>query len=420
MFHFKCLPVYQLEDLEYAQQINNLWTCPYCLKEIFPLAELDDDEITTFMKGTGHNSIEHLNELLFDPYELSEEGGVFEDIDPDDNYLNVLASQTIHKCRYYLPEVLKEEIEKRNVPANLSIIHMNIRSTKKNFKDLQMMLSNLEHTFTCVALTETWLKTYNAALFDIEGYTHEFITRETKLGGGISIYIRDDTNYKVRTDLNISTNDTEMLWIEIDNSHQINTKNLIMGAIYRRPGSDIEIFNKKLLDTLETITNEKKNTIYTGDFNIDIIKASTHKLTNQFMEINFSLSMTPLISRPTRITSTSATLIDNFFTDSVGCDPIIGVIPIEISDHYPICYITHEPTDIPKQDVSYKRNFSRSNMDNFKILIDEMDWDPIVRETDTQMAYNALHDKFDKAFKKSYKFLFNKYTMADTRFKNCH
>jgi hypothetical protein len=115
------------------------------------------------------------------------------------------------------------------------------------------------------------------------------------------------------------------------------------------------------------------------------------------MEINFSHSMTPLISRPTRVTATSATLIDNFFTNSVGIDPIIGIIPIEISDHYPICYFSTQPRANIKPEAIYKRDFSRANMNNFNSLLDETDWDGIKTEQDTQIAYNLFHDKFTLA-----------------------
>ena len=191
-YHQKCLPLYLMEDLEYAKLNTNYWSCPHCLKELFPLYTVEDKELRAFLTGTDRNCIEQLSELLYDPFESNEERGVFEDIDPDDNYLNVLASQSVHKCKYYLPSALKDEIDKRTIPPSLSMLHLNIRSTKKNFNDFQILLNTLEHTFTCIALTETWLKNHNVTLFDLEGYNHEHIVRENKMGGGISLYIRDD------------------------------------------------------------------------------------------------------------------------------------------------------------------------------------------------------------------------------------
>ena len=120
------------------------------------------------------------------------------------------------------------------------------------------------------------------------------------------------------------------------------------------------------------------------------------------METNFSYGMTPLISKPTRVTATTATLIDNFFTNSVGMDPIIGIIPIEISDHYPICYVVPKITETSKADPISKRKFTVPNMEKFKKLLEDSNWDEVMHEQDTQAAYNLFHNKFTKAFEKSF------------------
>jgi hypothetical protein len=190
ILHFKCLPAYQINDFKYAKVTDNSWSCPICLRELFPLYDIEENDfIIHFFNNHDLRDAERLAEVLFDPYELSEVGGVLEDIDPDDNYLNVLASQTIHKCKYYLPNALRNTLENSKLPINFSIMHLNIRSTKKNFRGLQLLLHNLNHSFDCIAITESWLKPHNASLFDLEGYVHEYITRDNKGGGGISVYI---------------------------------------------------------------------------------------------------------------------------------------------------------------------------------------------------------------------------------------
>ena len=403
IYHQKCLPIYDNEDIQYARDVNSYWTCPKCLLEIFPLNNLEDEEIVNFLNSTREYNINRLDELLFDPFELSEEGGVFDEIDPDENHLSVLASQTVHKCKYYLPNQLKDKIEKKSTTIDLSILHLNIRSTKKNFSELQILLNTLDYKFNYIALTESWLKPHNANLYDIEGFNHEYITREEKIGGGISLYIKDGINYKTRTDLGHSTNDLEMIWAEINNSHTKNQKNLILGVVYRRPGSDIEMFNTILAEKLDTINLEGKEVIYTGDFNIDLFKTNSHNLTNEFLEMNFTHAMSPIISKPTRVTSNTATLIDNFFIKSIGVDPIIGILPIEISDHYPICYITFEPkNNIDKNEPIYKRDFTKKNVDKFNQLMKDRKWDEVLNEGDTQRAYDLLHTYFTNDFKKCF------------------
>ena len=44
---------------------------------------------------------------------------------------------------------------------------------------------------------------------------------------------------------------------------------------------------------------------------MDFLKASRHTNTQKFMEYNLEINMLPVITKPTRITDTSATLIDN-------------------------------------------------------------------------------------------------------------
>ena len=48
-----------------------------------------------------------------------------------------------------------------------------------------------------------------------------------------------------------------------------------------------------------------------GDFNIDLLKSESCDFANKFTEQLFTSSFYPLITKPTRITSHTATLIDN-------------------------------------------------------------------------------------------------------------
>ena len=49
-----------------------------------------------------------------------------------------------------------------------------------------------------------------------------------------------------------------------------------------------------------------------GDFNVDLLQYDKHRDTNNFIDQLYSLGLHPLITRPTRITSHSNTLIDDF------------------------------------------------------------------------------------------------------------
>lgn len=58
----------------------------------------------------------------------------------------------------------------------------------------------------------------------------------------------------------------------------------------------------------------------------------SHTLTADFLNMLFSCSIYPTISKPTRITNKSATLIDNII-NSLTESYTSGVLVIDISDH---------------------------------------------------------------------------------------
>ena len=74
---------------------------------------------------------------------------------------------------------------------------------------------------------------------------------------------------------------------------------------------------------------------------INILKQEPCDYANRFTEQLFTSSYFPLITKPTRITHHTATLIDKIFTnDTEKIDSSInGIIFSDISDHLPIVYI---------------------------------------------------------------------------------
>ena len=72
------------------------------------------------------------------------------------------------------------------------------------------------------------------------------------------------------------------------------------------------------------------------DFNADLLKLSTPVPTSDFMgEFTFG-GFYPLISLPTRLTDTTATLIDNIWTNNVSAKIGSGLVTVRVSDHLPV------------------------------------------------------------------------------------
>ena len=145
-----------------------------------------------------------------------------------------------------------------------------------------------------------------------------------KGGGGVCLYIvRNDLHQIKRPEY------MESLFIEIE-------RNKSVGIVYRPLDQDMSEFNKFTDSLLSKITkNENKLVCIMGDFNINLLNEDIHGQTADFINTISSYSMYPSITRPTRIMTKSATLIDNIFTNS-HTKQMSGIILYDLSDHLTI------------------------------------------------------------------------------------
>ena len=116
--------------------------------------------------------------------------------------------------------------------------------------------------------------------------------------------------YLIREDLFIDLNGCENLWIEIITPP--NKKNMIIWVIYRHFYCNVDLFQDKLFSILKTISSYKY-TIF-GDINIDLLKWESNIQTSNYMNELYSAWAVLAIDKPTRLTNTSATLIDHIYT----------------------------------------------------------------------------------------------------------
>ena len=112
-------------------------------------------------------------------------------------------------------ETDRNELFERNVINNLAEFNpyqeevsmhngreiLDLRSIRNKFDALMNYLNSLDHKFSIIALTETWINNNDGDNFEIPGYNSTKLVRQNKIGGGISIFTRDDLNVKLRNDL---------------------------------------------------------------------------------------------------------------------------------------------------------------------------------------------------------------------------
>ena len=87
-------------------------------------------------------------------------------------------------------------------------------------------------------------------------------------------------------------------------------------------------------NTLERYNKKEKSVFLIGDFNTDLLKIETCSYSHNFLTTLQSCYLLPTIDKPTRVYNTSATLIDNIFTNIPEKLTCSGNIISDISDHF--------------------------------------------------------------------------------------
>jgi exonuclease III len=204
---------------------------------------------------------------------------------------------------------------------------------KKKYDSFLLYLSKINFQFDVIVVTETWLRPEDTDLYHINGYASFFSCRVAGIGGGVAIFVNESLSTNPCCDLNLfNLPHSETLFIDIVNPAG---KSSIIGAIYRSPNSNINSFNTSFSFLLNALPHATKNIYLTGDFNINLLNESTHSPTSNFIDLLFSHHLLPTITKPTRITSHSATLIDNIFTNNIDTRLYGGILITDISDHLP-------------------------------------------------------------------------------------
>ena len=181
----------------------------------------------------------------------------------------------------------------------------------------------IERNIDILCISETWL-TANIPDSFIHISQYNIYRCDKDRGGGVCIYVRE--NLKVtQINLNIPrTEGIEDLWISVQCRK---LPSIIVGCIYRHPHSPNASF-EYLLQSFRSICLKNKPFFLLGDLNDDQLIPNS-KL---YQAIKMS-KLKQLISKPTRITNSSSTLLDVIITNMPERVIETEVSPTEIADH---------------------------------------------------------------------------------------
>ena len=391
--------------------------CISCLKNIFPGFMYSVNELF-------EHQYDNKNRTKFNPYSTNSfindigSSELFDSIEEQIAWQSV--SDNLANCKY---EKLSDIKTSRD--NELKILSLNVRSLKKALPRLQDIDTHL-NKFDILCFNETCCKIdtlpFGKQQLRIDGFNLPIIqepVRASGRGGGLAIYVSkkicsDSSKITIHRDLSCSENinDGEHLYIEIDMGHKM--KNIIIGNFYRSPSAHPNNFLNKHKNNLENLAKHKnKIIVLAGDTNIDLLRYESYEPALTLLNIHSELGFAPLISRPTRVTHNSATLIDHIYSNNCHNVTRSGVITLDISDHlatYTTILTSTTDPHLGKQNENFnfsttRGNFDKQNLERFRISLKYTDWESVYQTS-------TADDKFD-IFNKKYTELYNKAFLND-------
>ena len=234
-------------------------------------------------------------------------------------------------CHYVEPSMIKQL---HNKNTDLGVIQLNIRGLLNKQTQLKQMLSrdNISLAIDVILLCETWLKPATLDLFDFPGYKAFHKIQRDCIGGGTSILVNDRLQSRECSDLHVETSYLEHCIVEL----KTDNRNILLVSAYRPPNANAKIFLSEYKRQLNSLKQLKSHEIILGmDHNLDLLKSHLNQATTDFVDTNLDKELIPCITKPTRITQTSATLIDDvIISRSLQRSYDSFVIIEDISDHF--------------------------------------------------------------------------------------
>ena len=169
----------------------------------------------------------------------------------------------------------------------------------------------------------------------------------------------------------------------------------VVSSMYKPPNSDIPVFLASYSSLICAMKKECPNGTTVGlDHNMDFLKACSHQLTNDFIQLNLDLGMIPIITRPTRITNSSATLIDNIIISQNFCGNYISSFLVnDMSDHLPTVCVINSLTAMTKDSVTItSRDIRPKNLKALKAQLGNQNWSYQLSDKSPSTNMEQVHE----------------------------
>ena len=165
----------------------------------------------------------------------------------------------------------------------------------------------------------------------------------------------------------------------------------------------------RLKDILHRLARQRnKHILFVSDSNIDLLKYEHSEPSRTLVDCFSEHGFAPVISKVTRVTSHTATLIDHIFSNSCHAITKSGVITETLSDHMAV-YVTIllDPNKVNykiREHVLEQANYAinDTNLANFKLEISKTDWSFVKHGKSADEKFDSFEVKYREIYKRHF------------------
>lgn len=288
------------------------------------------------------------------------------------------------------PLDISNKIDKNNKKLNL--IHINIRSIRKNFDEFLSFLESFKICYCDILVLSESYQLDSFSEFSMQGYTTYYNHGGINRNDGVIILIKNNLN----ADVSIHHLDaTKVSVIKI--TFEINKVTYGITGIYRSPQTSVDQFINDLNSYYSQNISENIE-ILVGDMNINLLDSLDQHVINYYSMLGM-YGFKPYIDCITR--ELSGTCLDHIFIrNNLRLNNFkinTYVINYDITDHYPIM-LNISQDHHNKNNLLVKKTIV--NIDQMKLdqLFKQETWTGITEILDPEVSYQKFIDKFQHLF----------------------
>lgn len=313
----------------------------------------------------------------------------------------------INEIRKKVPECevfdeLDEWKEKLSYNEILTVLHINIRSIRKNWDLLYIKIVDLLPKLDLLILTEVNVKDEEAVVYQLRGHAQLNKCRIRRNGGGVIAFVKNCWQVE---DMGFCFEESETINFKL--THSDRKVSFIISAIYRSPKLNLDAFLHDLNFWLEHVIKKDDNVVIVGDINCCTLKKNSTN--TRYLNILYNNTVLPTIKKPTReemvegkqtiscIDHVNVRLKQNTFYSNTST-----IIMDKLADHYWIaCRITQKNNNVRRNKTPEFVNI----LNNKKVQqdIEKTDWTELNEISDPVTLHEKLCTKFEGIYESSIK-----------------